>query len=472
MPTSSSLVISEDDESALCAPTDGSQTTSRVIEAQGLTVLPASSYASFLSKVAKARKPSPIRGLYPLEQTPGVISLLAGKPNAALFPFINVQFTVPNLDNSGPMLLSVDEDLLSMGLQYAPTNGIQPMVEWLTLFQEQEHRRGRGEGWRVSVTAGSQDAIYKAIQALVDPGDPVLIEKPVYAGVIPIFETLHCEMIEVETDVDGLKSLSLREILENWSTSKPKPKVLYTVPYGCNPTGATTALTRRKEVLDLSREHSFLVLEDDPYYFMYFGAHSRIPSYFMLEAQTGDRSVGHVLRFDSFSKILSAGIRIGFVTGPAPLLDAIDRHTATANLQPSSFSQAIILTLLRSWGREGLLAHIHTVAKFYREKRDVFEAAMRRHLHDLAEWNTPEAGMFFWFKLLLGDDGDSARLIQTKAFEGGVLALPGTVFTPSGARTTYVRASFSLLEEGQVNEALRRLRVVILKERGLTGGFS
>ena len=160
--------------------------------------------------------------------------------------------------------------------------------------------------------------------------------------------------------------------------------------------------------------------QDDPYYFMYFGTSPRIASYFKLEAQTDDRSVGRVLRFDSFSKVLSSGIRTGFVTGPALLLDAIDRHvshttnrpvicaplmrclhvhgqTAIANLQPSSFSQAIILTLLRSWGRQGFLDHVQKVAAFYRAKRDAFEAAMRRHLHDMAEWNTPEAGMFFWY---------------------------------------------------------------------------
>ena len=147
-----------------------------------------------------------------------MISLLAGKPNAALFPFTSVQFTAPApgpaaaADGSEPTsssLLKVDDDLLAMGLQYAPTSGIPPMVEWLTEFQEQEHApRRRSEGWRISVTAGSQDAIYKvrrlraptiimmvpvasvvdslvlclqAVQALVDPGDPVLIEKPVYA---------------------------------------------------------------------------------------------------------------------------------------------------------------------------------------------------------------------------------------------------------------------------------------------------
>ena len=102
-----------------------------------------------------------VRGLYPLEKTPGVISLLAGKPNSALFPFTSVQFTAPCAGGSEQALFSVDDDLLSMGLQYAPTNGIPPIVEWLTEFQEQEHGRRRWEGWRVSVTAGSQDGIYK-----------------------------------------------------------------------------------------------------------------------------------------------------------------------------------------------------------------------------------------------------------------------------------------------------------------------
>ena len=96
-----------------------------------------------------------------------MISLLAGKPNAALFPFTSVQFTAPSCAADGSVtgseqtLLKVDDDVLAMGLQYAPTSGMLPMVEWLTEFQEQEHARSRSEGWRVSVTAGSQDAIYK-----------------------------------------------------------------------------------------------------------------------------------------------------------------------------------------------------------------------------------------------------------------------------------------------------------------------
>jgi aspartate/methionine/tyrosine aminotransferase len=92
--------------------------------------------------------------------------------------------------------------------------------------------------------------------------------------------------------------------------------------------------------------------QDDPYYFMYFGASPRIASYFMLEAQTGDRSVGRVLRFDSFSKILSSGIRIGFVTGPTPLLDAIDRHVSSCTNQP-------IISILRPFSDDSTCIYTH-----------------------------------------------------------------------------------------------------------------
>jgi len=149
--------------------------------------------------------------------------------------------------------------------------------------------------------------------------------------------------------------------------------------------------------------------------------------------------------------------------------------TATANLQVSSLTQEIASALLRSWGYDGFKAHTEAVSDFYRQKRDTFERALRIHLAGLAEWDTPEAGMFMWFKLLIadkpGEEGDSLDLIRNKAFENGVLALPGTVFLPDGRKTAYVRASFSLLSEDDVNEALRRLRGTILEARKRnTGG--
>ena len=133
------------------------------------------------------------------------------------------------------------------------------------------------------------------------------------------------------------------------------------------------------------------------------------------------------------------------------------------------------------------------MSQFYKQKRDVFERYMKEHLDGLAQWDTPEAGMFFWFvplrdnclierssesvhhsrfKLLLkepgleGEEEDSESLIRGKALEKGVLALPGTVFLPDGGKTPYVRAAFSLLDEADVEEAIKRLRAVVLETRG------
>lgn len=171
-----------------------------------------------------------------------------------------------------------------------------------------------------------------------------------------------CGPSEVETDGDGIQSSSLRDILENWPADKPKPKVLYSVPvrhplnvprpnlnvlqYGCNPSGATAAVARKRETLELARQHDIIIFEgslriaeysyirlpyilsfyitDDPYYFLYYGTRPRPPSYFTLELEQPE--VGRVLRFDSLSKILSSGIRIGFASGPEPLLNAMDLH--------------------------------------------------------------------------------------------------------------------------------------------------
>ncbi|KAJ3562192.1 hypothetical protein NP233_g9731 [Leucocoprinus birnbaumii] len=357
---------------------------------------------------AKERKPSPIRSLFPLEKTPGVISFLAGKPNPTMFPLTSLSFSARSPHSS-----SLEDE--------------------------------------TTYSLTSEDLA-----------------------------------LEVETDAHGISTTSLRSILENWPAGKPKPKVLYTVPYGCNPTGMTATLERRIEVLKLAREHEFIVLEDDPYFYLYYGTAPRTPSYFSLEPQILPET-GRVLRFDSFSKVLSAGMRIGFASGPDAILSAIEKHTATSNLQVSSLTQVIAAKLLDSWGYEGYKTHTERVSEFYREKRDVFQAAMVKYLDGYAEWVKPEAGMFFChsstahdkltpdltrFKLNLtsGSDlkdiGDSESVIRTTAFEKGVLALPGKVFLPNGNKTAYVRASFSLSPEADVYEALSRLRAALVEVRG------
>ncbi|KAJ8088441.1 hypothetical protein PM082_022514 [Marasmius tenuissimus] len=474
-----------------------------------LQQVPASHYrARFLSTEALERKSNPIRSLFPLEQTPGLLSLLAGKPNPTTFPIAslslsirdpkseirNIQDEKTESDEAADLVdIKLSKAELEEALQYAEEGGVPKLMGWFSTLQEKVHGRkcelyNHGtayEGWKVTIGVGSQDVLYKALESILNDGDSVLVESPVYPGVLTVLHSSHSPQIEIQTDENGVSVSHLRSILESWPAGKPKPKVFYTVPTGSNPSGATATTERKIEVLKLAQEHDFLILEDDPYYYLYYADTPQPPSYFALEATLAEREglqVGRVVRFDSLSKILSAGMRIGWASGPEPIIDAMVRCTASINLQTPTLTQMITYTLFSSpsWGFEGFLLHASQVAAFYRRKCDVFETYMQKYLgagngNDggaLAKWEKPKAGMFYWFKIIVdpssvSSDGDSEALIRTKAFQNGVLALPGTVFLPGSEprKTGYVRASFSLLHASEVEEALKRLKKTILEAR-------
>lgn len=160
--------------------------------------------------------------------------------------------------------------------------------------------------WRVTVGGGCQDLLFKAFGAIFNPGDSILVETPVYAGVISQFMTLHVNQVEVQVDDQGVSPDSLRQVLGSWPADKPKPKAIYLVPVGSNPTGCSSTTERKLEVLKICVENGIMIIEDDPYYFL---AADRRPSYFQLETQVVPEG-GHVIRFDSFSKVLSSGMRL------------------------------------------------------------------------------------------------------------------------------------------------------------------
>ncbi|GAA6035993.1 hypothetical protein JCM8097_005204 [Rhodosporidiobolus ruineniae] len=429
----------------------------------------------FISQHGKRWQPSAIRGLFPLEKRPGMVSLLAGKPNAATFPFSSIKVELkPIIPGDPTETLTVESAALEEGLQYGPTAGLGGLVKWLEELQEKRHSRKSDGSWRVSVGSGSQDLINKAFHSLVNDDDCILIESPVYSGSLGLLNQYQVNLIEVGVDTAGLDPDLLEDILDNWSTKYPGkrfPKILYTIPTGSNPTGATCPLDRRLRILALVRKHNLLLLEDDAYHFLAFNPEHIVPSYFELEAREGG-GTGRVVRFDSFSKILSSGMRLGFVSGAKEIIDIIDLNTSNTNLQPSSTTQAMVLVLLHKWGLDGFLAHTRRVAAFYKDKRDAFEQVAHKYLDGLASWVSPEAGMFLYLDLHLttdGTPGDSSSLISTTAVEKGVLAVPGIGFLPNGGISSAVRVSFSLATPEDAELAFQRLRECVLEARGEAG---
>jgi kynurenine/2-aminoadipate aminotransferase len=157
----------------------------------------------------------------------------------------------------------------------------------------------------------------KAIDLLVDEGDPVLVEDPTYSGALSVFRPYNCKIVGIKTDQDGLVPDALQAVLKNWRAGQPRPRVLYTIPTGQNPSGTTLPNARRKAVYEIAAEHDLMIIEDDPYWNLRFDGERDLHSLWSLDTE------GRVLRLDSFSKIVSSGFRLGWVTGPKTLVERI-----------------------------------------------------------------------------------------------------------------------------------------------------
>lgn len=277
-------------------------------------------YAKYISKRSAARKPSAIRALNQFLSLPGMISLGGGLPNPSTFPFTNVSVTLQSGET-----LTLGEARTQKALQYSNTNGIPELVNWLeTLMMDVHSPPMDKSNFQICIGNGSQDVLTKAFEMLIDEGDNMLIESPAYVGSLAFLKPLNPKFVEVDTDGDGLNPEALANILDNWPVDQKKPKVLYTVPIAGNPTGTSTTLERKQKIYDIARKHDLIILEDDPYYFLQFG--EPVPSYFSMDVD------GRVLRFDSLSKIISSGVRIGWVTGPKPLVEKIVLHGQVSKL--------------------------------------------------------------------------------------------------------------------------------------------
>ncbi|KAG2185002.1 hypothetical protein INT43_000915 [Umbelopsis isabellina] len=403
-------------------------------------------YSKFINERSKARTPSAIRALFKYYDIPGMITLGAGFPNKDTFPFESLQVTLKD-----GTTLKMDQKLFESSLQYSATPGLPALTDWLRELQLDEHKP-RNKDFSISLGIGSQDLITKAFEMFIGPGSNILIENPSYTGIVSFLKTQPCNLVSVATDKQGIVPESLNSILENWEDEETRPKVIYLIPTGSNPTGATIPMDRRKAIYSICQKYDILIMEDDPYYFLQF-CDPRVPSFLSMDVD------GRVLRFDSLSKILSAGLRLGWVTGPKELVDRINMHTMVTNLQVSGVAQALAATLLQKWGLEGFYKHIESVGKFYEEKRNVFLECAERRLKGVADWTVPQAGMFVWLKL--NGIADSNELITTAAVEKKVLAVPGVAFVPSGEPSPYVRVSFSAVSPEEMDEALKRLAEAI-----------
>ncbi len=321
-------------------------------------------------------------------------------------------------------------------LNYGPVSGYGPLREWVA------ERHGVDPG-RVLLTNGSlQGLVFLASHLLRPKPGRVLVEAPTYDRTLKILASLGAEITAVPLDEDGLDCVALERELR----AGPPPAFLYSIPTFQNPSGRTLSADRRRRLLELAAEHDLLVLEDDPYGLVRFEGEAP-PT--LLELAGG----GRILYSSSFSKIVSPGVRVGYLILPAELEPAIEAIAVQTYVTPALVSQATVWEFLR---RGNLEPNLERVRGLLRARRDAMLAALERHLGARgARWSRPEGGYFLW--LDFSEGVDAGELLE-RATEAGVTFVKGADFylEDAGGRGS-ARLAYSFVSPEEIDEGIGRL---------------
>lgn len=302
---------------------------------------------------------------------------------------------------------------LSVALNYGQGCGAPQLVRWIVEHTEMVHDPPYAN-WQCAMTIGNTSALDMVLRMLTQAGDAVLCEQYTFSSAIEAAKPMGVNFVGIDMDEEGILPDSLAAVLDNWDTdarSARKPFLLYIVPTGQNPTGATQGLQRRKNIYEVAQRHDLIMLEDDPYYWLQMDGYTHnsydpkgdasectpsqllemiVPSYLKLDVD------GRVIRMDSFSKVVSPGLRVGWITATDQIIDRYKRHSDVSTQSPSGVSQLLLFKLLdEQWGHSGYLRWLLHIRNEYTRRRNYALGLCERYLpREVVSWAPTEAGMF------------------------------------------------------------------------------
>ena len=380
---------------------------------------------------------SAMRDLMAISERPDVISLAGGFPDTEAFPREVFQEVAE----------VIAHEFLASALQYGPTEGLAELRDRILEIMSYEGIRARSED--VMITTGGQQAIDLTLRTFVDRGDPVLAEGPTYPGAVPCFTAWGAEVHHVPMDDDGLRIDLLEQEMDRLAAEGRRPKLLYTIPNFHNPGGVTMSLERRRRLIEVSRERDLLILEDNPYGQIRFEGDA-LPTLYEL-----DDGAGWVIYASTFSKILSPGIRVGWVVAPQPVLRKMNMGKQGADLCTSTVSQRFVVEYMR---RHDWREHVHRLNDIYRRRRDAMLRALEEEFPAEATWSRPRGGLFLWATL---PDYIDTKHLQAKALDRQVAFVPGEAAFLDGRGRHSMRLNFSGSPEAVISEGIARLGEVV-----------
>lgn len=369
---------------------------------------------------------SAIREIFKMIAKPGMISFAGGNPALSALPDQHAaQIAREVLETNGKAIL-----------QYGATEGYPAFVESLKAYATEQ--LGCNIPAVLPVT-GSTQAMDLLCKALINPGDVILVENPSFLGNLQCMKLYQAKLVPVESDENGLIPDKLETaILEH------HPKMLYTIPTFQNPTGKTLSLERRKPIAEMAAKYGMIVAEDDPYRDLRY-AGTPIPSIKSFDQE------GWVVFLGSFSKIISPGLRVGYMAGDPRILRKCTIGKQSSDVHTANLNQAIVDQFLR---RNLLPEHIRTICASYKEQMTAMMEELTR-FPEGTRYTRPEGGLFIWVEL---PSGINAKELLDKVIPRGVAYVPGTHFFTDGGHENTLRLNFSASTIEQIHRGMNILR--------------
>lgn len=385
---------------------------------------PASPASVTLSARAKNLHSSPIREILAVIDRPGMVSFAGGLPAPETFPPVQL------------------DKMPATWLQYGPSEGEPALRERLAL--ELQKLGLDCAAAQVLILSGSQQGIDMVGKLFVDAGTRVALESPTYLAALQVFRFYGASPV----------TLNPENPAACLSNSRQRPRLSYVIPTFQNPTGRCWSTAQRKAMAAAADESGVPVFEDDPYRDLVYGACERRPI-------CADMRRAPWIYQGSFSKNFAPGIRLGYMAASLELLPYLIRLKQAADLHSSRTSQWLALAQLEDPNRDHRL---HQLIQIYRAKRDAFEQSLQRHFADLAGWQPPVGGLFFWLRLKAPLDTSA---LLAAAIERGVAFMPGEPFFATAAdQYPAIRLNFSHASAANAERGLASLAALVRERSG------
>ena len=380
------------------------------------------------SERASQLQSSFIREILKITQRPEIISFAGGLPSPATFP-------VEHMKAAFDKVLSTTG---KVALQYGPTDGYAPLREWIANSLSTDTCKIAPE--QVLMTSGSQQALDLLGKVLIDEGSRVLVETPSYLGALQAFSVYRPEFKSVATDDHGLVPSSIEAVAEG-------ARMLYALPNFQNPTGRSLSVERRIELVETCARLGIPLIEDDPYGSLSYKGE---PFPKMLNMNPDG-----VIYMGSFSKVLTPGIRLGYVVAPLPLVRRLELAKQAADLHTAQLTQMVVHEVVK----DGFLdTHIPSIRTLYANQCQVMLDAMAAEFPAGVEWTRPEGGMFIWVTLPKHID---AMALLDQAIAAKVAFVPGAPFYANDPETNTLRLSFVTVPPERIREGIEILGKLI-----------